>query len=270
MAARPRSSRALAEHLYIDSHCHLDRYPRPLQVLEGARAAHVQVLAVTELPSLYQRTALRLGRRAGVELALGMHPLRAQLATALELTLFTRLLDRADFVGEVGLDGSRDGHSSLREQRKVFAHLLEQPRIRGKVLTVHSRGAEAETIERLADARVTAILHWYSGALGHIDTALDAGFYFSVNIAMLRSRSGLRVLAALPPDRVVSETDGPYTKIAGRASQPSDIPQTVLALSRTWNEEPDHARARICATMAALTQQARRGGDAAPSTSRGG
>jgi hypothetical protein len=117
---------------------------------------------------------------------------------------------------------------------------------------------------------VTAILHWYSGALGHIDTALDASFYFSVNIAMLRSRSGLRVLAALPPDRVVSETDGPYTKIAGRASQPSDIPQTVLALSRTWNEEPDEARARICATMAALAQRARRGGDAATSTSRDG
>jgi hypothetical protein len=71
----------------------------------------------------------------------------------------------------------------------------------------------------------------------------------------------------LEPERVVSETDGPYAKIAGRASQPSDIPQTVLALARTWNEEPDEARARICATMAALAQPARTGGDAT-STSR--
>lgn len=270
MAARPTSAPALADSRFIDSHCHLDRYPRPMEVLRDASKSGVVVVAVTELPSAYQRLALRLGSRPSVRLALGMHPLRARLATALELTLFTRLLDRTDYVGEVGLDDSREGHSTLREQRKVFEYLLGQPRIRTKILTVHSRGAEAETIERLADAHVTAILHWYTGALGHIDAALDAGFYFSVNTAMLRSRSGLRVLATVPPDRVVTETDGPYTKIAGRASQPRDIPQTVLALSRTWNEEPDQARARIFATMAALAQRARRGDDAAPSTSRGG
>jgi TatD DNase family protein len=241
-----------------------------MEVLRDASTSGVVVVAVTELPSSYQRLALRLGSRPRVRLALGMHPLRARLATALELTLFTRLLDCTDYVGEVGLDGSREGRSTLREQRKLFEYLLGQPRIRTKILTVHSRGAEAETIERLADARVIAILHWYTGALGDIDAALDAGLYFSVNMAMLRSRSGLRVLAALPPDRVVTETDGPYTKVAGRASQPGDIPQTVLALSRTWNEEPDQARARIYATMTSLAQRARRGGDAAPSTSQGG
>jgi TatD DNase family protein len=255
----------LAEYGYIDSHCHLERYPHPLEVLAGAIDAGVLVLAVTELPSRYQRTALRLGERAGVLLALGMHPLQAPLVSALELTLFTRLLDRTNYVGEVGLDGSREGRSTLREQRKVFEHLLEQPRIRSKVLTVHSRGAEKETIERLAAAQVTAILHWYTGALGHIDVALDAGLYFSVNAAMLRSRSGLRVLAAVPPDRIVTETDRPYTKIAGHLSQPRDIPQTVLALARTWNEEPDQARARIFATMAAIVQRAHQGTDAAPS-----
>jgi TatD DNase family protein len=81
--------------------------------------------------------------------------------------------------------------------------------------------------------------------VGHIDAALDAGFYFSVNMAMLRSQRGLRVVAALPSDRVVTETDGPYTKVAGRPSPPSGIPETARVLSRTWNEEPDAARARV-------------------------
>jgi Tat protein secretion system quality control protein TatD with DNase activity len=53
-----------------------------------------------------------------------MHPLGARLATALELTLFARSLDRTDYVGEVGLDGSREGHPTLREQRKILAYLL--------------------------------------------------------------------------------------------------------------------------------------------------
>jgi TatD DNase family protein len=67
---------------------------------------------------------------------------------------------------------------------------------------------------------VTVILHWYSGPLKHIDTALAAGMWFSVNPAMLRSRNGQRIVAALPPQRVVTETDGPYAKPGGRPSEP--------------------------------------------------
>jgi TatD DNase family protein len=131
----------------------------------------VVTVAVTELPSGFQRLALQLGKRKFVRVALGLHPMRAASASPLELALFTRLLDRTDYVGEVGLDGSRDGRATLRGQLKVFEHLLSQPRIKTKVLTVHSRGAEAETIQRLGQAGVTAILHWYSGALKHIDAA---------------------------------------------------------------------------------------------------
>ncbi len=258
---------ALADPGFIDSHCHLERYPRPTEVLRDASARGVVVVAVTELPSSYQRLALRLGKRPGVRLALGLHPLSVLLATPLELTLFTRLLDRTEYVGEIGLDGSGEGRSTLREQRKVFEHLLRHPGIRTKILTVHSRGAEAETIATLAEARVTAILHWYTGALSHIDAALEAGLYFSVNMAMLRSRNGLRILAALPPERVLTETDGPYTKLAGRAAQPSDIPDTVRDLSRTWNEEPEQTRARIFATMASVAQRAREASEAPPTIS---
>jgi TatD DNase family protein len=237
---------------FLDSHCHLDRYPRPLDVLRQAGDAGVVVVAVTELPSIYQRLALRLGRRPGVRLALGFHPLQVPLATPLEMTLFTRLLDRTEYIGEVGLDGSREGRSTLRAQTKIFEHLLEQPRIRTKVLTVHSRGAERETIERLIDARVTAILHWYTGALGHIDAALDAGFYFSVNAAMLRSKKGAKLLASLPRDRVVTETDGPYVKIGRRPSAPADVPRIVADLAGVWSCTAEEARQQIWTNMSEI------------------
>jgi TatD DNase family protein len=247
----------LAEHLYIDSHCHLDRYPRSLQVLDAARALKVAVVAVTELPSAYQRLALRLGRRDGVRLALGMHPLRVQLATPLELTLFTRLLDRTDYVGEIGLDGSRDGRSTLGAQRKVFEHLLEQPRIRSKVLTVHSRGAEAETIASLSAVGVTAILHWYTGAFRHAEAALEAGFYFSVNAAMLRSKKGSKLLALLPRDRVVTETDGPYVKTGRRPSAPADVPRIVADLAGVWSCTTEEAQQLIWTNMSEIRAKAK-------------
>jgi TatD DNase family protein len=146
----------------VDSHCHLDLYERPMEVLKRAEAKRVVTVAVTELPSRFQRLALRLGSRRLVRPALGIHPLRASTVSPMELALFTELLDQTEYVGEIGLDKSHVGCDSFRAQMKVFEHLLQQPRIKRKVLTVHSRGAEAETIERLVAAEVTAILHWYS------------------------------------------------------------------------------------------------------------
>jgi len=242
---------------YVDTHCHLDQYASPMETLRRAEQAGVVTVAVTELPSRFQRLALRLGDRRLVRVALGMHPLRAAAATPMEMALFTQMLDRTDYVGEVGLDGSAEGKPSYRQQLKVFEHLLGQPRLQSKVLTVHSRGAEQDTIDRLAQSRATAILHWYSGALKHIDTALAAGLWFSINPAMMRSKNGQRIVAALPPERVVTETDGPYAKLGGRAADPTDIPSVVTGLSRVWREEPDAAQARIFDNMATLAASAR-------------
>ena len=237
---------------FVDAHCHVDRYDSPVAILDAAARADVVTVAVTELPSAYQRLALQLGKRRLVRVALGFHPMRAAAASPLELALFTRLLDRADYVGEVGLDGSREGRPSLRAQVKLFEHLLSQPRIKTKVLTVHSRGAEEETIAKLAQADATSILHWYSGALKHIDTALAAGLWFSVNPAMLRSQNGQRILAAIPRERVVTETDGPYTNVGRRPSEPSDIRSVVAGLARIWGEDDEEAKARVFANMTAI------------------
>lgn len=242
---------------YVDTHCHLDQYSEPLAVLKRAEATGTITVAVTELPSGFQRLALRLGARPLVRVALGLHPLRAGRASPMELALFTELLDQTDYVGEVGLDGSPAGRGTFRKQVKVFEHLLQQPRVQRKVLTVHSRGAEQETIEHLAYADVTVILHWYSGPLKHIDTALAAGMWFSVNPAMLRSRNGQRIVAALPPQRVVTETDGPYAKLGGRPSEPGDVPFVVAGLARTWGEEPEEGRRRIFENMTAIAAAAR-------------
>lgn len=249
---------------FVDTHCHLDRYPRPLEILGAAARAGVTMVAVTELPSAYQALTVKLGRRDGVLPALGLHPLRAQGASALEVSLFQRLLPSTDFVGEVGLDFSRDGQASRRRQILVFEAVLAHSAIRSKVLTVHSRRAEAETIDRLAQARVPAILHWYSGAVKYIERALDAGMCFSVNPAMLRSPTGLRVLSAVPPERILVESDGPYLKVSGRRVAPEDIPGVVSALSERWGMTPAEAGQRIAETLETLQSRARSASSVVP------
>jgi TatD DNase family protein len=228
--------------------------PDPLEDQQLYAGAATAAERITELPSTFQRLELALRSTPRVRFALGVHPLRAGTVTESELRLFSRLLGRTSYVGEIGLDYSARGLPSKRRQVEVFERLLSERAIGSKILSVHTRRAEADCMARIRQVGAHAILHWYSGALKHLDDALAAGMYFSVNPAMLGSRNGRRVLDALPPDRVLCETDGPYTRISGRAAEPRDIPWLVSELAARWEMPPAWARARIAENFRALVR----------------
>jgi TatD DNase family protein len=236
--------------LYIDSHCHLDLFQDPAKTLDDA--PRTVVVLVTELPSQYRLLAVRFRGDKRVRIALGLHPLRAATASALELNQLTRQLANTDYVGEVGLDFSRHGRDTKDDQLKVFDRLLAQPALRHKVVTVHSRGAEAAVIERLRSAGAIAILHWYTGPARLIPEALDAGMYFSVNPAMLRAEKGKALIAQLPHDRVLTESDGPFAKAHGRQAGPVDMARLVSNVARIWGAAPGEACQQIYDNMARL------------------
>lgn len=240
----------------VDTHCHVDRYPDPNRVLEVARKNGVIVIAVTETASSYQELAVGLGERSQLRLAVGLHPLRAARLGLLETSLFDRLVEETDYVGEVGLDGSRVGKPTFRAQIDIFERVLSHRSIESKVLTVHSRAAEKETVERLKQARASAILHWYSGPLGVMEEALQAGFYFSINLAMLRSKKGRRILEGLPLDRVLTESDGPYARVGSRPGDPSDMSRVVKELAELWKEDRQVVGEQVFENMTSLYRQA--------------
>lgn len=241
--------------VYVDTHCHIDRFERPGEVMRAAERVGVVTIAVTELPSAFQRLGVMIGKRQRIRLALGCHPLRAEQVTGTEKALFLQLVNQTDYVGEVGLDGSQHGKGTLSAQRKILDFVLGVPEVKHKILTVHSRGAEQETIERLAAAEVTAVLHWYTGALKHIPSALDAGMWFSVNPAMVRSKKGREIITAIPKERIVTETDGPFATVSGQPCAPAEIPALVDQLARIWAEDPAETRTRIFDTMTLLARQ---------------
>ncbi|WP_089926738.1 TatD family hydrolase [Lentzea albida] len=225
-----------------DTHCHIDAYDNPLAVLDGARAAGVHVIAVTEDPGKYRLLRTRLGRRKGVDVALGFHPLRAGAASPHDLARFLRLVPQAAWIGEIGLDFSRAGVATRKQQLRVFEAILADPQLRTRPVTVHSRGAERETITRLAQAHVQAILHWYTGPLAAVDDALNAGLWFSINPAMVRSKKAMPLLQRLPPERVLLETDGPFARSGSRSAVPADLLGTLDHLAQLWAMTTSEAR----------------------------
>jgi TatD DNase family protein len=236
--------------IYVDTHCHLDLFADPARTLDSA--PNTVVVAVTELPSRFRLLSMRFRNDPRVRVALGLHPLRAATAGPLEEGQLIRQLDSTEYIGEVGLDFSKHGRDMRDAQLRVFDRLLAQPAVRNKVVTVHSRGAEAAVIERLRAAGVRAILHWYTGPVRLVDTALDAGMYFSINPAMLRTDKGRQTIAALPPDRILTESDGPFAKTKGREAAPGDIRWLVTELAKRWRTDPARVGQVIHGNLATL------------------
>lgn len=236
----------------LDTHCHIDAYPDPSGVLAAATTAGVEVVAVTNTPDRYRRLATLLPRSGPARAALGLHPLHAHEVGMAGVLRFARHATTARWIGEVGLDFSAAGRATRDIQLAVFDALLALPELRDRPVTVHSRGAEKITVQRLADAGVRAVLHWYTGPVGVAEDALAAGMLFSVNPAMVASGKGRTLLARLPHDRVLLETDGPYTRRAGRPCEPGDLGALVDDLARVWEVSPQQARSAICANQRSL------------------
>ncbi|MFO7073736.1 TatD family hydrolase, partial [Pseudomonas aeruginosa] len=70
--------------------------------------------------------------------------------------------------------------------------------------------------------------------------------YFSINSQMLTSAKHRNLVASLPPDRILTETDGPFVQSEGRPARPAtDIPKTVQTLALLRDQSPEQAAAQI-------------------------
>ena len=63
--------------------------------------------------------------------------------------------------------------------------------------------------------------------------------YFSVNAEMIRSGRGKALVANLPMDRLLTETDGPFTRIDGRPTEPTDARAAIEAIAGVRSVSPD-------------------------------
>ncbi|MGH9644927.1 MAG: Qat anti-phage system TatD family nuclease QatD [Terriglobales bacterium] len=226
----------------LDCHCHVDLYPDPPAVADRAEAAGAFTILVTNLPSAYEKLQPHIHGRRRMRLALGLHPLLAEQHIH-EREKFRSLARETSFIGEVGLDFSRDGRPTTEIQLESFVFLLRTLAQQPKFITVHSRRAEKEVLRLLKqEARSPVVFHWYTGPLTTLKDAISDGHYFSINPAMLLGQNGQRIIAGIPRDRILTETDGPFVKIGTRAAEPKDIRLVEDGLARMWGISPVEVR----------------------------
>lgn len=231
---------------FVDIHCHVDLFENPRRVLCQAEEQNIGVIAVTNAPSVFEYTAKITTATRYAQPALGLHPqLIEERATELELML--RLLHRTRFIGEIGLDYTNSRSEMRRRQRKIFAIILEHCEAAGdKILIVHSRRSAVDVMSAIgARFPCTIILHWYSGPRNVMDRAIENGFYFSVNPAMIRSKRGDEIIRTLPRDRVLTETDGPFVSVGSNSAVPLDVTKVITKLAVLWGKSEEETRRLI-------------------------
>jgi TatD DNase family protein len=217
---------------YIDTHCHLDLYRNYKKVITDIEQRNTFVVAVTNIPSVFEQDAQIL-KSANVALGLGLHP---QLVKEYgdQIDLFIKLLPKAKFIGEVGLDYQEVDVNIRKRQQEIFKRILEESaKYKDKVLSIHSRRASEDVVSLIGnDFPCKIILHWYSGSISTLKQAINNGYFFSINTSMIDSEKGQSIIRSLPLERILTETDGPFIKLNSKIVMPTDIEVIVGYLAK--------------------------------------
>lgn len=235
----------------IDFHCHLDLYANPSEVVRECIARGMYVLSVTTTPSAWAGTATLENGSPRIRTALGIHPQLAHERKT-ELALFDRLLPNVRYVGEIGLDGSPEFREHWQDQIAVFQHVLSSCQASGgRILSIHSRRAVPAVLQQLKSfsGSGTPVLHWYSGSYRDLQIANELGCWFSVGPSMVSGKKGLALIARMPPDRILTESDGPFAIFEGRSALPWDVSTTAIKLAELWELPLEAARERVRANL---------------------
>ena len=208
----------------IDTHFHLDHYRNYLEFAERISELKQYTICVTNSPGVFLSCKNMIPETKYLKFAIGFHPMEEGFDED-DLDDFFYLMDRTKYVGEIGLDFSPSFRVSQKDKIYYFEAIVAGCASSNHLLTVHLRKAETQAIEILKKyTPKKCIIHWFTGTERQMLDLLELGCYMSVNTNMIASRSRSKYLK-IPKNRLLIESDGPYTKVSGKTYTP-DLPKT--------------------------------------------
>jgi TatD DNase family protein len=240
----------------VDYHCHLDLYPHFERQFAACALTNLVTFAVTTTPRAWPNNKAIGGSFSNIRVGLGLHPQLVGTRSH-ELSLFEKYFQETHFIGEIGLDASPAHRSSFDEQKRVFHHILRLCAEAGdRVASIHSVRAAREVLDSiemlLAGSGSQVVLHWFTGSLADVRRAVELGCYFSFNEQMLSAWSSQRITQQIPPDRILTETDGPFALRYGRPANPGQVAGAVQILAKLWRQSAEITSNMIVRNVRAL------------------
>jgi len=222
----------------VDSHCHIN-FPDFAEAggVEGLLSAaaeqdvrHLLCVAVNleDYPEILQMAR----HYDNIFASVGVHPnetegVDPQVEELVELGRDPAVVA----IGETGLDYFRS-EGDLSWQRQRFERHIQASRTVQKPIIVHTRDAEADTVDILRSEfevqEAGGVLHCFTGSWQMARQCLDLGLYISFSgIVTFKSATELQDVARkVPDDRLLIETDAPFlapVPMRGKTNQPSYV-----------------------------------------------
>ena len=256
--------------MFVDSHCHLNYkglVEEQAAVLERARAAGVaKMLNISTRASEWDEVVAVAEREPDVWASVGIHPHEADIHPDVETqTLVDRTRHpRVVGIGESGLDFYYD-RSDRDRQRASFRSHIAAARETGLPIIVHTRDAEDDTAEILAEelgkGAYTGVIHCFTGTADFACKAIDMGFYISISgiVTFKNARDLAAVAKDIPEERLLIETDSPFLAPVphrGRPCEPAFVADTARFLADLRGEPVETLAAYTAANFDALFTKA--------------
>jgi TatD DNase family protein len=243
--------------MLIDSHCHLVALPEGEReaALDLARSRGVGGFLVPATRLSEAEPILELcHRHRDVWCALGCHPHEAGSWRAGDEQRLAALAadPKVVAIGECGLDFYYD-HAPREVQAEVLRSQWRLAIALDLPVVVHNRDSDEEMLRVLAEpefAPLRADFHSFAGGLAMADQLLARGFYLGVTgMVTFKAADNIRaILARIPSDRLLVETDAPYLAPVPHRGKPNQPAWVVEIAARVAAE-----RGVDLATVAELT-----------------
>jgi len=160
-------------------------------------------------------------------------------------------------VGEIGLDYHYD-HSPREVQRRVFQEQLAVAVELDKPVIIHTREADADTMEILREQRPRrGIIHCFTSGPDFFEFALESGFMISFSgiVTFPRADALVRLARQVPADRLLIETDSPYLAPVphrGKRNEPAFAADTLRFLAAARGVSADQLAHETASNFARL------------------
>jgi TatD DNase family protein len=206
--------------MLIDTHAHLDspQFDEDREeVIERAIQAGIsKIVNVGFNRETIPSTIALSDKYEMIYAAVGWHPQDAVSMKSEDLDWIAGLCTQPKVVaiGEIGLDYYWDT-SPKNVQQEVFREQIRLARRISKPIIIHNRDAHQDIVRILREEKgedVGGIMHCYSGSWEIAQECLNMNFHISFGgpVTFKNAVQPKEVLARVPLDRLLVETDSPY------------------------------------------------------------
>lgn len=209
-----------------DTHYHIDLAEHPEQLLAQAKLDHISLIAPSMNPASFAKIIdLQSRSRNTIRwVGCGLHP--EAVHTPEQTRLALQLSKSAPVIGEVGLPCYE--RPVTQQDLAVFREFCTAAAARNVpmiVHAVHKQAAVALSILQQTSVQ-RAVFHWLKADDHTLAQIVAAGYMVSVTPEVTYRQRDQQLLAQIPPDQLLVETDGPFEHqgpYAGRLTVPQMV-----------------------------------------------